>query len=124
MHDRPTDRENANHSSKRAMAMESRVMNDSVERLIAYRRENSRVCPVPQRWSDFWTMLPNRSRVGAGWESPLPLILAAWHETSASEKMLRLTAHIEWADKFGALESVATFLHSLREDEWFHLGDC
>jgi hypothetical protein len=39
--------------------------------------------------------------------------------------MLRLTTHIEWADNCGALESVATFLHSLEENQWFHLGsDC
>jgi hypothetical protein len=38
-------------------------------------------------------------------------------------KMLRLAEHIEWAADHGALDSAATFLRGLREDEWFHLSD-
>ena len=38
-------------------------------------------------------MLPDRRREGSGWEPPLPLILAAWHTTSALSKMLRLEEH-------------------------------
>ena len=68
-------------------------------------------------------MLPDRKRIGAGWEPPLPLILAAWHDTPAMSKMLRLTEHIEWAAQHGALDSVARFLHELREEDWFHIGD-
>jgi hypothetical protein len=59
-------------------------------------------------------MLPNRARVGAGWQPSLPLILAAWHATPAMFKMLCLTEHIEWAAKHGALESIANFLHKMR----------
>jgi len=71
---------------------------DSVKALLAYCRDNSRVCP-------------------------LPLILAAWHESTEVEKKLRLTAHIEWAEEWGALETVEAFLYSLEENQWFHLGD-
>jgi hypothetical protein len=46
--------------------------------LLNYVRDNRRVCPVPQRWNELWEMLPDRKRVGNGWEPPLPLILAAW----------------------------------------------
>ena len=67
-------------------------------------------------------MLPNKQRAGGGWEPALPLILAAWHDTPALFKMLRLAEHIEWADKHGALVSVATFLRALREEDWHHLG--
>jgi len=52
-------------------------VNESAESLIAYCRENSRVCPVPQRWNALWELLPDRKRVGGGWEPALPLILAA-----------------------------------------------
>jgi len=68
-------------------------------------------------------LLPDRKRVGAGWEPALPLILAAWHDTPYLMKMLRLAEHIEWAAEHGALETVATFLRGLREEEWFHSGD-
>ena len=39
-------------------------MSDTVERLIAYCRENNRVCPLPPLWNQLWEMLPNRTRVG------------------------------------------------------------
>ena len=79
----------------------STAPSDSVESLIAYCRENSRVCPLPQRWSALWNLLPNRTRVGSGWQPPLPLILGAWHDTPGMVKMLRLAEQIEWAAKNG-----------------------
>jgi len=96
-------------------------VSESAKSLIAYCRENARVCPMPQRWSALWELLPDRTRVGAGWQPPLPLILGAWDDTPG--KLLRLAEHIEWADQHGGLEMVARFLRALPEDEWFHLGD-
>jgi hypothetical protein len=58
-----------------------------------------------------------------GWQPALPLILGAWHETPAVMKMTRLTEHIEWADQHGVLKEVDTFLRSLPESEWAHLGE-
>ena len=78
---------------------------------------------MPQRWNALWELLPDRRRVGAGWEPALPLILAAWDETPYLPKMIRVAEHIEWAADHGALEPVAAFLRGLREDEWFHKGD-
>lgn len=98
-------------------------MSETTESLIAYCRANARICPMPQRWNTLCELLPDRKRVGAGWEPALPLILAAWHDTPYLMKMLRLAEHIEWAAEHGALETVATFLRGLREDEWFHSGD-
>ena len=68
-------------------------------------------------------LLPNRTRVGSGWQPPLPLILGAWHDTPGMLKLLRLAEHIEWAAKHGGLDAVARFLRSLPEDEWFHLAN-
>jgi hypothetical protein len=96
---------------------------DSVKALVAYCQDKDRVCPMPQQWDRLWKLLPNRSRVGSGWEPPLPLILGAWHEATGLEKMHRLTTHIEWAAKSDALEPVKAFLYSLKENQWFHLGD-
>jgi hypothetical protein len=98
-------------------------MNKEADELIAYCRENNRVCPQPDRWNELWKMLPNRKQVGAGWEPPLPLILAAWYETPAMSKMLRLAEHIQWADTHGVLPKVAAFLRNLSEEDWHHLGE-
>ncbi len=98
-------------------------MSESVESLVAYCRENNRVCPLPQQWKRLWEMLPNRTQVGAGWQPPLPLILAAWFDTPAMLKMLRLAEHIEWAAHHGALDPAAQFLRELREEDWYHIGE-
>jgi hypothetical protein len=97
-------------------------MSDSIKDLVTYCRENHRVCPVPQLWNQLWEMLPDRKRVGAGWDPGLPLILGSWHDTPAMLKMLRLAQHIEWAAQHGALEPVSLFLRGLTEDQWSHLG--
>jgi len=78
---------------------------------------------MPQQWNRLYDMLPERRRVGSGWEPALPLILAAWHDTPALAKMLRLREHLVWADQHGVLPAVASYLESLKEHEWLHLGD-
>ncbi len=91
--------------------------------LLQYVSANERVCPQPQKWSALWEMLPGRRRVGQGWEPALPLILAAWWETSAAEKVSRLGEHLRHAEAQGALAPVDAFLRSLTEEEWAHSGD-
>ena len=66
---------------------------------------------------------PEPEASGSWMEPSLPLIFAAWHDAPAMAKMLRLAEHIEWADKQGALEVAAGFLRSLREEDWYHLGE-
>jgi len=68
-------------------------------------------------------MLPEKQRKGAGWKPALPLILAAWWDTPALAKMLRLREHIEWAFAHGCLDEVFNFLTGLPENEWHHIGD-
>lgn len=91
--------------------------------LLSYVRGNARVCPMPQKWNDLWSMLPDRHRLDGGWEPPLPLILAPWSDTPALAKMLRLEEHIRYADAKNALGAVDTFLRALPEADWTHLGD-
>jgi hypothetical protein len=91
--------------------------------LVRYCSENNRVCPMPSQWNTLWEMLPNRKRAGEGWEPALPLILAAWHDTPALLKMLRLKEHIDWAEHHGVLDEVDKFLRSLPETEWAHIGE-
>ena len=68
-------------------------------------------------------MLPNRKRVGGGWQPSVPLILAAWYDTPAISKMLRVAEHIEWAANHGVLDDVSRFLRELGEQDWHHVGD-
>lgn len=98
-------------------------MSDSVESLLAYCRENERVCPQPYLWHQLWEMLPNRKRDGAHWRPGPPLILGAWHYAPWVHKKFRLAEHVEWAAQQGALESVSRFLRGLHEEDWFHVGE-
>jgi hypothetical protein len=96
---------------------------DHVDELLNYVREKHRVCPVPQRWHELWELLPERRRVGNGWEPSLPLILAAWWDTPILAKMARLHEHIKYAAENGVLPQVDRFLRELPEDQWAHVED-
>ena len=91
--------------------------------VLALATANERVCPQPKEWSKLYDLLPNKRRVGNGWEPALPLILAAWHDTPAMLKMKRLREHIEWAENHGAIGRVHAFLLSLPEEKWHHLDE-
>ncbi len=95
----------------------------TLEETLAEARLNNRVCPQPIKWSELFEMLPNKQRKGNGWEPSSPLILAAWWDTPAMLKMLRLQEHIEWAFQHGSLDDVHRFLTNLKEEDWYHLGD-
>ena len=98
-------------------------MSEALDHLIAYCRDNNRVCPLPKAWQQLWEMMPEKKQAIGAWEPAVPLIGAAWHETPAMLKMARLAEHIQWAAKHSALAEVAAFLRGLRENEWQHLGE-
>lgn len=96
---------------------------EEFEALRQFVSANSRVCPMPQQWARLYGMLPGTRQLDSGgFEPPLPLILAGW-DTPALWKALRLLDHIEWAYAHGALNVVDTFLRSLPEEQWFHIGE-
>jgi len=95
----------------------------TLDEVLAEAQRNRRVCPQPQKRNELYQLLPNKKRRGNGWEPSLPLILAAWWDTPAMQKMLRLREHIEWASKHGALDTVHQFLVTLKEEEWHHVGE-
>ena len=99
---------------------------DAEARLLAlldWAKADRRVCPKPDSWSGLWEMLPARTQSGAGWNPPLPLILAAWWATSDVEKAARLALHIRWAADHGVLGEADVFLRGLPEDQWSRVGD-
>lgn len=98
-------------------------MDDNLQSLITFCRRDQRVCPQPQRWQMLWEMLPNRRQVDGRWQPSPPLILAAWHFSSDGEKMRRLDEHLEWAERHGAIDAVADYLHNLDEGDWHHPSD-
>lgn len=94
-----------------------------LEEVLTEAQRNGRVYPQPQKWNELYELLPNKKRKGAGWEPPLPLILAAWWDTPAASKILRLREHIVWASEQGCLDTVHQFLMGLKEEEWQHSGE-
>lgn len=97
-------------------------MEEKLSALLEYVRAEGRVCPMPDYWSQLWEMLPDKKRVGMGWEPSLPLILAAWWDTPALSKILRLQEHIRYAAEHGVLDEVDKFLLALSNDQWFTLN--
>jgi hypothetical protein len=91
--------------------------------VLAIAGQNSRVCPLQHQWNNLYELLPAKRRIGYGLKPRLPLILAAWHDTPAMTKVLRLQEHINWANSHGSLAIVAGFLASLPEVQWLHLDE-
>ena len=95
---------------------------ESFESLWAYCSANGRL--VPRNWHKVYEMLPSKRQLASGgWEPPLPLILAAWHETAPLEKQMRFREHVQWAADHGQLELLGKYLRALREEDWYHLGE-
>ena len=86
-------------------------------------RLNNRVCPKPARWQQLYEMLPEKKQIGAGWEPAPPLIDAAWDGTPSIPKRMCFREHIEWAASHDFLQETFTFMKSLPEDEWHHMGE-
>jgi len=98
-----------------------RAVLDPLSALMAYVVEEQRVCPQPQIWNRLFNLLPERRRVGNGWEPPLPLILAAWDNTSDLEKRERFHLHIRWAADHGAFDQINQFVRALPSEHWHRL---
>ena len=94
----------------------------TLQETIELAQKNDRICPQPDKWNQLYDILPNKRRKGSGWEPSLPLILAAWYDTPAILKILRLKEHIEWASTHDCLEEVYNFLANLKEEDWYHFG--
>jgi len=90
-----------------------------LEALLEYVKADRRICPMPDYWNQLWEMLPEKKRVGMGWEPPLPLIIAAW-DSPYLMKALRLNEHIHYAAEHGTLGAVDDFLRGLKPEQWFY----
>ena len=98
-------------------------MEKKIDLLIKYVQSNGRVCPMPNYWNTLWQMLPDHTqKENGGWSPSVPLILAAWWDTSAEEKRQRLIQHIEYAADHDVLDKIDDFLRELSPDKWAY-GD-
>lgn len=97
-------------------------MSISFEDVWNYCTSNNRA--IPRDWNKFWNMLANKKqKPGGGWQPSIPLILAAWWETTPLDKQLRFKEHVEWAFSNKQEEEIYNYLKSLKEEEWFHFGE-
>lgn len=95
---------------------------ETFDSLWAYCTARNRV--IPRDWNEVYGMLANKKqKPSGGWEPPLPLILAAWHETSPLDKQLRFREHVEWARDQGQLDQIGNYLRSLDDAAWYHFGE-
>ena len=94
-------------------------MDEKLKNLLEYVKADGRICPMPDLWNQLWEMLPDKKRVGMGWEPSLPLILGAW-DSPFLAKILRLDEHIRYATEHGILDEVDIYLRNLKSDQWFY----
>ena len=92
-------------------------------RTIGEATKDGRACPQPQVWSELSKLLIQHAHKHTLSKPPVPLILAAWHETSDAMKRQRLKEQMHWSCKYDFIENVYTFLTNLEEKEWFHEGE-
>ena len=98
-------------------------MEDKLKSLIRYIQSEERVCPMPIFWKNLYELLPEcKQKENGGWEPPVPLILAAWWDTTAEQKRERLVVHIKHAVNNNVLNAVDKFLRKLTPDQWAY-GD-
>ena len=90
----------------------------TLESLLEEATRDGRICPQPQKWSELWELLPDRRRVGEGWEPPLPLILAAWC-ASDEDKRERFLLHVRWAHEHGSAELIYRFTREMNPENWY-----
>ena len=79
---------------------------------------------IPRDWHKLYQMLTNKRRKpSGGWTPSLPLVLAAWDCTTPIEKQIRFKEHIQWAQDNQQVAKIGSYLRSLPEDQWYHLGE-
>lgn len=95
-------------------------MGSKLDDLLEFVKADGRICPNPQEWNGLWEMLPDKKRVGSGWEPTLPMILGAWWVTPPYIKTGVVEIHIRYAAEHGVLEEVDAYLRSLKPEQWLN----
>jgi hypothetical protein len=95
---------------------------ETFDSLWKYCTTNNRI--ILKDWNKLFGMLKNKKQNPNGsWTPALPLILAAWHNTTPIEKQLRFKEHIQWAADNNQIDEIGEYLRGLKEEDWFHNGE-
>ena len=78
--------------------------------------KNNRICPQPQHWNKLWEIIKSKTDE----KISLPLILAAWWETSDDEKSERFKYHLKIAERLNAMNEVEMYIQSMNENDWHY----
>lgn len=95
----------------------------TLESALLMARRNNRVCPRPELWDELAKLLPARRTTRGAQLPPAAATGAAWNITPSLTKRMCLREQVEWAEREGVLESVMSFMQSMSEDDWLHMGD-
>lgn len=95
----------------------------TLEAAMLVARRNNRVCPRPDRWAEFSTLLPPRKTLRGVMQPPAPITGPAWAATPSLTKRLCFREQIEWAERAGLLETVMAFMQTMPETDWLHMGE-
>lgn len=95
---------------------------ETIDSLWNYCTQKNQV--IPKDWNKLYDLLKNKiQKRNGGWTPSLPLILAAWDNTSAIEKQIRFKEHIQWAFENNQIDEIGQYLRNLNEDNWFHFNE-
>ena len=75
-------------------------------------------CPTPQKWNKIFNSLVEawkEKNLSSDDKPPIPLILAAWHETTGLQKLLRWEETLLWAKR----HECSHLIPELSNDETF-----
>ncbi len=93
---------------------------NTLHELMAEIRKNNRVCPQPQRWTEFYQLL---EELGDGaTPPPSPLVGPAWSTTPALAKRMCFREQVEWAAAHNCIIAAFTFLKVLPDADWHYMG--
>jgi hypothetical protein len=87
-----------------------------IERFLSAVKSAGRSSPAGLHWHEFYEFLRARKQTGLG-DPPVPLILAASGESSAS-KHSRLSGQLEWALENGCIDEAIRYLERIPVEKW------
>jgi hypothetical protein len=90
----------------------------SVQVVMTEARRHNRVCPIEAEWRRLHAILAS---VAA--DAPPPLTGAEYRSSAPLVRRIRVRDQVEWAAQHGLLREILSFIESLPEDHWIHMGD-
>jgi hypothetical protein len=88
----------------------------TIDSFLAGIKEKGQSSPAGHAWQQFYEFLANRKGAAQS-PPPVPLILAASGESSAS-KHRRLASQLAWASEGGILQEALHYLETLSDEKW------